>query len=198
MGRCGEKQHPRRPLQGGFAQLMGQFALQVHHRANECSRALQLFRDISRGNSIPNVLPQGFDLSVLKVPGAAGLAWVLLAGRVRSCCVKNRKMPSLWCTSFLQDSIDLAKAAVMGHSFGGVTAVLALVKEPGFRWVALGCCPGLGRPQRGYGHVPIPPGVQWPWMHGCSPWRTCCTLRCPSLCSSSTLRSSRPLKVWPK
>uniref|UniRef100_A0A8C9EUE8 Platelet-activating factor acetylhydrolase n=1 Tax=Pavo cristatus TaxID=9049 RepID=A0A8C9EUE8_PAVCR len=70
---------------------------QVHHRANECARALRLFRDISSGKSIPNVLPQGFDLSVLK------------------------------------DSIDLAKAAIMGHSFGGVTAVLALVKEPGFR-----------------------------------------------------------------
>ncbi|XP_015739025.1 platelet-activating factor acetylhydrolase 2, cytoplasmic isoform X3 [Coturnix japonica] len=75
---------------------------QVHHRAKECARALQLFRDISSGKSIPNVLPQGFNLSVLK------------------------------------DSIDLAKAAVMGHSFGGVTAVLALVKEPRFRWVALG------------------------------------------------------------
>ncbi|XP_032304809.1 platelet-activating factor acetylhydrolase 2, cytoplasmic isoform X6 [Coturnix japonica] len=70
---------------------------QVHHRAKECARALQLFRDISSGKSIPNVLPQGFNLSVLK------------------------------------DSIDLAKAAVMGHSFGGVTAVLALVKEPRFR-----------------------------------------------------------------
>ncbi|XP_042741108.1 platelet-activating factor acetylhydrolase 2, cytoplasmic isoform X1 [Lagopus leucura] len=70
---------------------------QVHHRANECARALQLFRAVSSGKSIPNILPQGFDLSVLK------------------------------------DSIDLAKAAVMGHSFGGVTAVLALVKESGFR-----------------------------------------------------------------
>ncbi|NXT18167.1 PAFA2 acetylhydrolase, partial [Syrrhaptes paradoxus] len=70
---------------------------QVHQRAEECVRALRLFQDISSGKSVPNVLPQDFDLSVLK------------------------------------DSVDVTKVAVMGHSFGGVTAVLALVKEPSFR-----------------------------------------------------------------
>uniref|UniRef100_A0A8B9Q4T4 Platelet-activating factor acetylhydrolase n=1 Tax=Apteryx owenii TaxID=8824 RepID=A0A8B9Q4T4_APTOW len=70
---------------------------QVHQRADECVRGLQLFEDISRGKSIPNILHGDFDLSVL------------------------------------QDSIDLTKVAVMGHSFGGATAVLATVKEPRFR-----------------------------------------------------------------
>uniref|UniRef100_A0A8C3PMV1 Platelet-activating factor acetylhydrolase n=1 Tax=Calidris pygmaea TaxID=425635 RepID=A0A8C3PMV1_9CHAR len=70
---------------------------QVHQRAEECVRALRLFEDLNSGKSVPNVLQQDFDLSVLK------------------------------------DNIDLTKVAVMGHSFGGVTAVLALVKEPSFR-----------------------------------------------------------------
>ncbi|NXJ76923.1 PAFA2 acetylhydrolase, partial [Trogon melanurus] len=70
---------------------------QVHQRAEECVRALRLFEDIGSGKSVPNVLHQDFDLSVLK------------------------------------DNLDLTKVAVMGHSFGGITAVLALVKEPRFR-----------------------------------------------------------------
>ncbi|NWR79985.1 PAFA2 acetylhydrolase, partial [Centropus unirufus] len=70
---------------------------QVHQRARECVEALRLFKDISRGKSVPNVLHRDFDLSVLK------------------------------------GGIDVTKVTVMGHSFGGVTAVLALVKEPSFR-----------------------------------------------------------------
>ncbi|KAM4757980.1 platelet-activating factor acetylhydrolase 2, cytoplasmic isoform 2-T3 [Cyanocitta cristata] len=70
---------------------------QVHQRAQECVRALRLFQGIAGGRSVPNILHQDWDLSVLK------------------------------------DSLDLTKVAVMGHSFGGVTAVLALVKEPSFR-----------------------------------------------------------------
>ncbi|XP_054026995.1 platelet-activating factor acetylhydrolase 2, cytoplasmic [Dryobates pubescens] len=70
---------------------------QIHHRAEECVRALRLLQDVSRGEPVPNVLHQDFDLSVLK------------------------------------DSIDVTKVAAVGHSFGGVTAVLALVKEPSFR-----------------------------------------------------------------
>ncbi|NWY00987.1 PAFA2 acetylhydrolase, partial [Nothoprocta ornata] len=69
---------------------------QLHQRADECARGLQLFEDISRGQAVPNVLHGAFDLSVL------------------------------------QGSIDMTKVAVMGHSFGGVTAVLATVKEPRF------------------------------------------------------------------
>ncbi|XP_063033584.1 platelet-activating factor acetylhydrolase 2, cytoplasmic isoform X3 [Melospiza melodia melodia] len=71
--------------------------LQVHQRARECVRALRLFQGIAGGRAAPAILPQDWDLSVLK------------------------------------DNLDLSKVAVMGHSFGGVTAVLALVKEPRFR-----------------------------------------------------------------
>uniref|UniRef100_A0A8C3U141 Platelet-activating factor acetylhydrolase n=2 Tax=Catharus ustulatus TaxID=91951 RepID=A0A8C3U141_CATUS len=70
---------------------------QVHHRAQECVRALRLFQGIAGGRTEPNILHQGWDLSVLK------------------------------------DNLDLSRVAVMGHSFGGVTALLALVKEPSFR-----------------------------------------------------------------
>ncbi|KAF4800093.1 Platelet-activating factor acetylhydrolase 2, cytoplasmic [Turdus rufiventris] len=70
---------------------------QVHHRAQECMRALRLFQGIADGRTDPSILHQGWDLSVLK------------------------------------DNLDVTKVAVMGHSFGGVTAVLALVKEPSFR-----------------------------------------------------------------
>lgn len=59
-------------------------------------RALRLFKDINSGKSVPNVLHQDFDLSVLKVSGsvcaegpARGFIWLvggsgcpLLAGSV--------------------------------------------------------------------------------------------------------------------
>ncbi|KFW78170.1 Platelet-activating factor acetylhydrolase 2, cytoplasmic, partial [Manacus vitellinus] len=84
-------------LLGWANQGRGVSGCQVHQRAEECVRALRLFKDIASGKSVLNILHQDLDLSVLK------------------------------------GNVDLAKVAIMGHSFGGVTAVLALVKEPSFR-----------------------------------------------------------------
>lgn len=54
--------------------------LQVHHRAQECVRALRLFQGIAAGRTEPSILQQGWDLSVLKVPasawGALGAPWI--------------------------------------------------------------------------------------------------------------------------
>lgn len=151
-------------------------------------RALRLFQDVAGGRSVPNILHQGWDLSVLKVPGSAGGAlgapwwqdqsWLPETFPPGTRRVSAEPQPSSpdcqspphqqWDTAFppsretllifpwlflpqletssprevwadssalslLQDNLDLTKVAVMGHSFGGVTAVLALVKEPSFR-----------------------------------------------------------------
>ncbi|XP_075460091.1 platelet-activating factor acetylhydrolase 2, cytoplasmic [Ascaphus truei] len=70
---------------------------QLHHRASECVRAVQLLRDIDAGTAESNVLYSDFHLQTLK------------------------------------DRIDLSRVAVMGHSFGGVSALLSLVKDDVFR-----------------------------------------------------------------
>ncbi|KAG8451308.1 hypothetical protein GDO86_003504 [Hymenochirus boettgeri] len=70
---------------------------QLHHRANECVRAMRILKDINNGVAIHNVLKSEFDLQAFK------------------------------------DRIDFSKVAVMGHSFGGASAILCLAKDDTFR-----------------------------------------------------------------
>uniref|UniRef100_A0A4W3HTC3 Platelet-activating factor acetylhydrolase n=1 Tax=Callorhinchus milii TaxID=7868 RepID=A0A4W3HTC3_CALMI len=70
---------------------------QVHQRAEECIRALDLMTDIDTGKSIHNVLEVDFDFTKMK------------------------------------DAIDLCKVAIMGHSFGGATAIETLGKDQRFK-----------------------------------------------------------------
>ncbi|KAG2460487.1 PAFA2 acetylhydrolase, partial [Polypterus senegalus] len=71
--------------------------LQLHQRANECVRALNLVNKINDGRSIVNVMKSDFDIESLK----------------------NR--------------VDMEKVGVIGHSFGGATSLLALLKDDRFR-----------------------------------------------------------------
>nr|XP_033794783.1 platelet-activating factor acetylhydrolase isoform X2 [Geotrypetes seraphini] len=70
---------------------------QVHQRAEECIKALNLMLDINDGKKVTNVLSLPFDWSMLK------------------------------------DSIDINQMCMVGHSFGGATAIQSLSKDARFR-----------------------------------------------------------------
>ncbi|XP_053562931.1 platelet-activating factor acetylhydrolase 2, cytoplasmic isoform X2 [Bombina bombina] len=72
---------------------------QLHQRATECVRAVQILREIDIGKEVANMLQSGFVLQSLK------------------------------------DRIDFSRVAVMGHSFGGASAMLSLTKDDTFRCV---------------------------------------------------------------
>ena len=82
---------------------------QVHHRANEVSRALDVMLDLNEGKEIHNIFRKQTDPSFSELTE----------------CFVN--------LSQFKDVMDITRPVIAGHSFGGATTVLALIKDERFK-----------------------------------------------------------------
>lgn len=112
------------------------FMFQVKQRADECIRALDILFDINSGKSVENVLQCDFDLSTMEVNIIISLNSVSLV-QIKNCSVIFFNSGVLMTMSLLafQNSMDLCRIAIMGHSFGGATVIECLCKDVKFKYV---------------------------------------------------------------
>lgn len=106
---------------------------QVKQRADECIRALDLLFDINSGKSVENVLQCDFDLSTMEVSNNT----FSTNNKIINCCIIFRNSEVLMTMGLpaFQNSMDLCRIAIMGHSFGGATVIESLCKDVKFKYV---------------------------------------------------------------
>lgn len=107
---------------------------QVKQRADECIRALDILFDINSGKSVENVLQCDFDLSTMEVNITISLNSISLV-KIENCSILFCGVLMTMSLPAFQNSMDLCRIAIMGHSFGGATVIECLCKDVKFKYV---------------------------------------------------------------
>lgn len=107
---------------------------QVKQRADECIRALDILFDINSGKSVENVLQCDFDLSTMEVNITISLNSIGLV-KIENCSILFCRVLMTMSLPAFQNSMDLCRIAIMGHSFGGATVIECLCKDVKFKYV---------------------------------------------------------------
>ena len=89
--------------------------VQVRQRSREAILALELLIELNKGVEVNNMMEGTFNFKQFQVDRCT---W-----QRRKTCLKS---------PFLQGRLDVRKAAIMGHSFGGATTIQTLSEDERF------------------------------------------------------------------